>query len=305
MNFKNLIKYAKWLWIAAVLAAAIYYLLKNWARVSGYFAILPTENLILSALFLAAGKLILVMLSKIAVEGEGLTLTYSQIFRIVALSQLGKYIPGGVWHFVGRFNMYHEQEMSLKKSTKALIAENFWLLSGAVTSGLAFGLFSPYAHDLLVKTGVDLPTWAITCGGILVVIFWLAILATFDWFYRLKGQPVKLGNLLYLMILQILTWLLLGLSFAFVFPILNAQSLLLNISVYALSWIIGYVVIFAPGGIGIREAALVWMLAGFFSTEDVLIYSTVHRFIYFVVEILLGGLAWSLNTIKNPKKQTE
>ena len=305
MNFKNLIKYAKWIWVAAILAGALYYFHNNWALVSIYFENIPIENLILSALVLTAGKLILVMLPKIAIQGEGVNLTYPQIFRIFALSQLGKYIPGGIWHFVGRFNMYHEQEMSVKESTKALIAENFWLLTGAIVSGLALGLFSPQAHELLVKTGIDLPIWVLTGTGIGLFVMWLGLLVAFDWYFRLKGKSVNFYYLLYLIGLQILIWLLLGLSFAFVLPQIRADTLLIYISAYALSWIFGYVVIFAPGGIGIRELALTWMLSSFFLTQDILIYSTIHRFIYFIVEVSLGVIAWRMNSLKKPRWDTK
>lgn len=296
MKFKNLIKYSKWIWSAAVLAAVVYYLIKNWTVVSGYFVTIPPLNLILTVLFLAAGKLVLVILSKSALISEGLTLPYAQMFRIVSLSQLGKYIPGGVWHFVGRYNMYHDQDLSIKKSTKALIIENFWLLTGAVISGLVFACFSPHTPELLNKLGLTFPSWAFPVIAFGLILIWLLILIVFDLMFRMKGRKIKLGALLYLMGVQVLTWVFLGLSFALVFPQVQLDTLTMKIGFFALSWIIGYVAIFAPGGIGIREGALIWMFASFYTSQEILVIATVHRFIYFIVEVLLGLVAWKIKS---------
>ncbi|MDM7972636.1 MAG: UPF0104 family protein, partial [candidate division Zixibacteria bacterium] len=61
---------------------------------------------------------------------------------------------------------------------------------------------------------------------------------------------------------------------------------------YALSWVAGYVVIFAPGGIGVREFVLVALFASLLPTGQIAIYSVVHRLIYTFVEVGLGGLGF-------------
>lgn len=299
MNRQTILKFAKWLWVAAVIVAGGVYLATHWGNVSGYFATIAVQNLLLSALFLAAGKLILVFLSQEAVRGEGLDLGYAEIFRIVAISQLGKYIPGGVWHFVGRFNLYHDRELSARKSTKALIAENVWLLTGAVISGAAAGLLSPQAPELLARIGWRVGGWELAALGAGLLFAWLGLLVGFERFFRMKDEAqLAWGRVLRLMGVQAAVWVLLGVSFAFVFPQVSADTLLLNISVYALSWIVGYVVVFAPGGLGVREATLTWMLATVIAPEDALIYSTVHRFVYVVVELILGALAGGMQLLK-------
>lgn len=58
------------------------------------------------------------------------------------------------------------------------------------------------------------------------------------------------------------------------------------------AWMIGYVAIPAPAGLGAREAVLVFILAGAASTVDVVKISAVHRIATLVVELalLLGAL---------------
>ncbi|PKO01062.1 MAG: hypothetical protein CVU42_01045 [Chloroflexi bacterium HGW-Chloroflexi-4] len=295
MIYKKLLNYSKWIWSAAVLAAVVYYLLKNWRIVSSYFVTLNEINLLCAVILLFCGKLALVLLSKNAVAAEGLNLSYKKMFTIVSITQLGKYIPGGVWHFVGRYNMYHEHDLSLKKSTKSLITENFWMLTGAISSGLIFACFSPYFPGVLLKLGINIPSEILTLCGILIIFSWFGVMVFFDRLFRLKGQQQKIGSLVSLLFAQFLCWSCFGLSFALIFQNLVINGLSMTISYYSLGWIVGFVAVFAPGGIGIREAALVWLFSNFYPAQEILVYSTVHRFIFFVVEIILGIIAWRLN----------
>jgi uncharacterized membrane protein YbhN (UPF0104 family) len=295
MKYKKLLQYSKWIWSAAVLAAVVFYLIKNWKIVSTYFVTLNEIKILGAVILLICGKLALVLLSKNAVQAEGLHLSYKKIFSIVSITQLGKYIPGGVWHFVGRYNMYHEHDLSLKKSTKALISENFWMLTGAIASGLIFACFSPYFPDVLSKLGINLSREILPWCGIGLIISWFGIMVVFDRLFRLKGQQQKWGSLITLLFAQFSCWSFFGLSFALIFQHLLNNGLTMTISFYALGWIVGYVAVFAPGGIGIREATLVWLFSNFYPAQEILVYSTLHRFVFFVVELLLGIIAWRMN----------
>jgi hypothetical protein len=48
---------------------------------------------------------------------------------------LGKYLPGGIWHFAGKFGIYKVMGISTKATTQAIIYENIWLLSSATIVG--------------------------------------------------------------------------------------------------------------------------------------------------------------------------
>lgn len=256
-----------------------------------FFKLVPKINLLFSAIFIVLGKLSLFMIAKYSIDKEGFTLPYSQVFFIVATTQLGKYIPGGVWHFVGRYNAYHDQDISLKKSTKAMISENFWLLGGAIAIGTLFGIRSHLGIHLLSNVGIPTTTvWRIIYG-LLIFIIWIVFLITYESFLERKFTILDFKTIFKLISVQLFTWISLGTSFLFMFPnyaITIAPDVIFG---YSFSWAIGYVMVFAPGGIGIREGALVWIFSYLFSSNDILIYSTVHRFLYVAVEFLLGIFA--------------
>jgi glycosyltransferase 2 family protein len=304
MTKKRILEIAKWVWIALVFIAAGYYLISHWQNVAGYFQTIPLINLVAGAIALAGAKIILVALSKFALdsEAEGAGMPFRQVFQIVAVTQLGKYIPGGIWHFVGRINAYTNQNASIKKSTWILVKETYWLLSGALLFGALAGIHSGPNGGLLTRVGIQLnPTWLVVTTLVLVCAWPISIIV-FDRLFSRKRKPLSSGKIIQLIIIQVAAWALLGISFVMTNPVIQANTILLQMSVYSFSWALGYVVIFAPGGIGIREGAITFLLAGTMGTDNILIYSTVHRFLYVIIEVLLGVVAGLLrdNPVENP-----
>jgi len=278
-------------WIIAVILAGSYYIISNWDQMINFFKLVPKINIFYSAIFIVLGKLSLFLIAKYSIDKEGFDLPYSQVFFIVATTQLGKYIPGGVWHFVGRYNAYHDQDISLKKSTKAMISENFWLLGGAIAIGTLFGISSQLGKHLLSSVGLPTTTVWLIVYGLMIFIIWIAILITYESILKRKFTILDFKSIIKLISVQLITWIFLGTSFLFLIPnntVAIASDVIFG---YSFSWAIGYVMVFAPGGIGIREGALVWIFSNLFSSSDILIYSTVHRFLYVAVEFLLGIFA--------------
>jgi len=288
LKSQKYLRIVKWVWIIAVILAGSYYLITNWDKMIQFFALVPKRNLFLSAFFLLLGKLCLVFLPKFSLEKEGFKLSYFQVFFIVTITQLGKYIPGGVWHFVGRYNAYQNQDISIKKSTKAILSENIWLLSGAIAVGTLFGLSSKLGHELLSSIKFPTQSTYLIIYGIVIFLFWIALLIIYESFLNRKFPTIHLSSIIKLISFQFVTWTFLGISFLFIFPEFSMNIAPDVIFGYSISWAIGYVIVFAPGGIGIREGALVWIFSSLFITGDILIYSTVHRFLYVAVEFIMG-----------------
>ncbi len=301
------------MWIIAVILAGSIYLITNWEKMIEFFAKVPKLNLLYSALFIIFGKFCLFLLAKYSLEREGFPLPFQHVFFIVATTQLGKYIPGGVWHFVGRYNAYQNEEISLKKSTKAMISENLWLLSGALMVGAMFGLHSQLGEDFLAGIGLSNQFPFLILYSIIIFLLWILILISYEAILQRKFPSIKVMRLVKLILIQTSTWVLLGVSFLLIFPMSTFSLIPDAVFGFAISWAIGYVAIFAPGGIGIREGALVWIFSRLFLSEDILIYSTVHRFLYVAVEFLLGFVSlllqplWMAKQARtiNPDKETE
>ena len=273
----KLLRLVKWLWLVLVLGAVARYLWAHWNEVGPQLRTIALPRLGLALMLLIASKLLLVILSQRSVALAGHTIPYRRMFTINALSQLAKYLPGGIWHFVGRAGYYHTDGLPLRAVTQAMIVENLWLVFSAFMAGVS-NLLLYYAGGWRL---------AVALAGLVAV--WWAVL----WLIRLRFSGERnwrgsLGTLGF----QALTWGLVGASLWVVLPSLDGwRSGSLAIGAFCISWVIGYVALFAPGGIGVREAAMTALLAPALSAQDALLYAAIHRFLWVAAELTLGIVA--------------
>ena len=285
---KKLINYLKWFWIIAVLAGAGWYFYTHFQEISGYLSSLSLSRILISTILFLVGKFLLSDITRLSLKKVSRIIPYSEAFSITSVTQLGKYLPGGIWHFAGKFGIYKVMGISTKGTTQAIIYENIWLLSSATIVGFFTLLIS--SRDVFCEY---LP---FICGPaiaqILMVgipVLWIAGLILFE---RLFFPGCKVVPLDFLLILveQLATWILFGISYWLVFPP-QSGYLMQIIGAFSLSWVAGYVAFFAPGGIGIREFLLAVILGGFFVSHEVATYATIHRLIWVFIEIILGAFS--------------
>ena len=93
-------------------------------------------------------------------------------------------------------------------------------------------------------------------------------------------------------LLYLPVWLLLGTSFWLCARGLIAvpvSDLALYIGVFAVAWLAGLLAIYAPGGLGVREAVLVALLHGRIGAGDALVLAAASRLMLILVDVLLAG----------------
>ncbi len=283
---KRILDIVKWIWIVGVIGVAGYYFYKNYQDISGYLESISIIRLLGSFAMLMLGKLALSEMTRYSLKKIDVEITYTDALTITSVTQLGKYLPGGIWHIAGKFGIYKARQISLKKSTQAIVFENIWLLSSALVIGAVLLLLSSRAVVCAV-----MPYF---CRSeiqnaflVLFPILWVVGLYVFEKIF-FKNNPVILKDFLVKFLLMIAIWFSFGVSFWLVFP-LQSGFLVAITGAFSLSWVAGYVAFFAPGGIGVREYLLTLLLTSFFSSSEVAIYATIHRLIWVLEEILLGA----------------
>jgi len=228
----------------------------DWAALAGSF--------VLAMLGTAAGALIwLVILDGLGVKPR---LRWAGLFF---QAQLGKYIPGSIWQYAGR----------------AAVARSNGIPVGPVGVSLA----------------VEFAAAAIAAGSMaaFLVGWWGAlILAAVAVLLAASGRPTRSrlpvhvtirATLLYLPV-----WLLLGASFwlcARGLVAAPAGDLALYMGTFAVAWLAGLLAIYAPGGLGVREAVLVALLHGRIGAADALLVAAASRLILILVDVLLAGVS--------------
>lgn len=185
-------------------------------------------------------------------------------------AQLGKYIPGSIWQYASRAAVARAHAIPGRPVALSLPVE-------LAASAMAAGSMSAF---LLGWWGVAVA--APVAVGLIAV-------------ERLLGHRRPLvratvrATLLYLPV-----WLVLGSSFwlcARGLDAVPAADLASYIGAFAVAWLAGLLAVYAPGGLGVREAVLVALLAGRIGAADALVVAAASRLILIFVDVVLAGLA--------------
>jgi len=296
---KKILLILKWVWIVLILGVAIYSLFKSEVNILDTIKTIPVGTLLLSVFLIILAKIILVQISRYSIVSTAWKPRYPVLFNIYSLTQLGKYVPGGIWHYVGKFGIYKANGLTVKESTYSIVMENIWLVVSAFFSGAAVLFVSE--TELLQKVVPSVNPLFFRLGAVALLVLWMVTLYAVDRF--LAPGVFSVRRMVTISILQFITWMLLGLSFYVLFPS-GTTHVSWIIGGYCFSWVIGYLAVFAPGGIGVREAVLVAMLSYTPYSEQALIYAILHRVIWTLAEVLLGASGALYEGIRDRFKRT-
>ncbi len=201
------------------------------------------------------------------------------------LSNLAKYIPGKVFMAVGRTAELTRLGIPPSKGTMMLLVELGVFLLGA-------GLIAAVSTSINIGSGLGLAA----CGLGLLCLYALTrsrttqrIAGVVNRFSRGFSELIDLEHLRLAECLSIsvIAWTLYGLAGWFVarsMTDVEIGNLPVFLAVLPLSWAAGLLAVIAPGGIGVREAAVVVGLAPLLSTPVAVAVAAVLRLTWFVVE---------------------
>jgi hypothetical protein len=275
----------KWSWTFAIIVGVGVYFSRHFQTSLTYIQNISIAQFMLSAALLVVGKLFLAEMSRQSVVSQAWKPSYRQMLHLYSTIQLSKYLPGGVWHFVGRFGIYRLNGLGNRESSRALIVENVWLVSSAILVG---AMISTGNGDVFALLGLPASPWfrMLILGGCGLV--WIAgnVLIGMQ---VLKKTPL-LASVLRQLLAQSAAWLFIGLSFFALLPapVMGIGTATLSIGGFAMGWALGYLTIFAPSGIGIREAVITAVLAIYIQPQEAAVYAALSRLVWIITEVGLS-----------------
>lgn len=215
---------------------------------------------------------------------------WSQAARIWFISNLGRYLPGKVWQIGAMGVMAQERGVSMLAATgSALVINLVNLLAG-------FGLVLVTGAEYFEARSAAILLGAFLVAGILLAPRVIPIAA------RVAGRilrrdialPALPDRAVWLASVGCLAaWILYGIAFrVFVAGVLGAAPgrTTSYIAAFTGSYLAGYIVLFAPGGIGVREGSLIVALGrlGLAHTGAAGVISLTSRLWLTILEVLPG-----------------
>ena len=281
----------KLLAVALLLGSCGYFLFHLWDNLDqmppiqwGWSA---TWVIALAALGALTSVPLIALMWQLLLRDQGVRLPYRQSLQIIAVSQMGKYLPGNVGHFAGRVLLGSQAGVPAGKTITTMAMETFWVLGISGIFAVAALLF--YVNDLhegLVDTSHP---------GYLAALAMLMLLAPFVAVRLvnrlLPGLSRKLGRGQLIAEPRLVTAMAVAGLIALSFVVLGSLVELLAselfghpeidwlhmVLLYTVAWTAGFLVPGSPGGLGVREALMIKLMGPVIGLEIALGVALVMR----------------------------
>jgi uncharacterized membrane protein YbhN (UPF0104 family) len=226
----------------------------------------------------------------------------SKFIQVYLKTNIAKYIPGNIWHFYGRIIAAKNEHISPDIATLSVLLEPLLMAAAAlilivlcgnifltnqmnifvrclqfVSLGFLFYIVHPKCLNLLLRVSYKLKTKKPHAQSLVTT------------YLNIKRYPLfpMLGELVFLG--------LRGLGFIctiFAFTPVSWEQVPLIFGAFSLAWLLGLIVPFAPGGLGIFEATAIALLQYHFPSALIISAIALYRLISILAEIAGAVLAW-------------
>jgi len=222
-------------------------------------AMLVLSFLLLQLHFVACG-----MAWKVVAGHTGGRLGLWKAYSIHFLAQVGKYVPGMVWSAIGKFALSRDSGMTKVQTGHALVLETVFIVFGCLfvamplvsDAALAVGLSGTEA--LLLAIAIGLLTLSAVHPAVFGFLVGLAGRVTGK---RIEAQRVPFVEILKTIPVYVSIFLFVGLGFWLLARGFGLEiPFFPGIFLYPTAFGVGYLVVLAPGGLGLRELVLVWLV---------------------------------------------
>ena len=228
-----------------------------------------------------------------AVRRSGQQVSVLQAYRLYALSLFGRYVPGKAWLALVRMELGARLGISRTATAVALLYENGLQLTTGV-------VFSAAVGAALFAGGSQTGPAAALAVGLCAVAMSPPI------FYRLlnlllraagkepfaKKDQLRFGHLAKMVVFFVFVWTCGGISLYALGVALDPDlkgRLLHMVVIFTISQILGFVAVFAPGGLGVREATQIYLLEQITTPEQAIILPLLSRLVMVAAELLQAG----------------
>jgi len=278
-----------------------YYLNRNWMELQNYKWDFDFPLLLFSCVLLWIAMGSATFMNKLIFKAiAGADFSFWQMFKIFNLTNIGRYLPGKLWNVLGLFYLTGERGVSKRDTMLAIIISEIGYKGSAIIIGILYFIFAPLYKNLL-------PVMIAVLILFLIAIHPRILGYLLNMLLKLiKKQPVEIAfNYLTqakYILLYFIVWFLHSLAFyVFVNSFTSTETIGIFhfFTIMPLCWIVGYIMIFAPGGIGVREGMLVLILVQYMPSEIAMVIAISQRIWFILIEGVDALIALTI-TSKNP-----
>lgn len=200
---------------------------------------------------------------KVSLEEFGTRVPAGHAFIIVNYSQISKYIPGRIWVALGLMKLAWDRGVAPEKSLGAMALANIYV----VASGCIITLISVFTSNSDIALN---PLWLILLvAACLPAMHPKTLHLAVETWQNLTGRNVgelkaSYKKIVLAMSIGAIYWIAVSISFWILalslYPAYDGGPFVLTGAIIV-SWLLGFMAFFMPGGLGVREASMAYILA--------------------------------------------
>ena len=226
------------------------------------------------------------------------TVNYSDASFVYTKANMGKYLPGNVMHYVER-NLFAG---NLGLNQKTVLLSTVIEIIGQVSVCLLAGVILERKRIIAISLEI-LQTQYIIIFAVLLCILLAGIIIFRDKIKKILSD-ISITALIkaFIRVIPIyLTFVLLGsLVLVVIFTSttngdMSHNTILSIVAAYTTAWVLGFIVPGSPGGIGVREFVLLFLLRDLFPEPVILTCILVHR----MISVLGDVFAYLISILRN------
>jgi glycosyltransferase 2 family protein len=250
----------RWGFVAAAVALGGYVVAGQWTQVRAGLASMGFLAIAAALVAVLLGLVATMQVWRVLLAALGSPLAARPAARVMFIGQLGKYLPGSVWPVLAQMELGTEHHVPRHRSASASVLTMLFCLLAGLLAALVTLPFVP---------GSTSYRWVFLAAPVLLVCLFPQVLnRLLGRLLRLARRPALEQPLAGRAVAGALAWALaswacFGLQIWLLATRLGApygRAALLAAGGFAFAWCVGFVVVFAPAGAGIREVLLVAIL---------------------------------------------
>ncbi len=269
------------LWLLAHVFFAHYQNIKN-IQIDSKFLLV----FIFGAIVTVVGHINIVLGWYLQLKNKYPDISFEQSYIAIGVSQIAKYLPGNVAHFIGRAVLVKEVD-SKADITYAILIETIIL---SLTAMLFASLWSTLYYLPAELNAISIVIITILfCVGTIILVEILK--------RKLNATWILYDTLFYILVLNSLCFFLHGYVIyliASLIPGIPGLSILQYTLGFSAAFLVGYLLPGAPGGVGVREYAFVLIFGALLGKGIALEVIVIHRLLAIVGDLLFFVTAYLL-----------
>lgn len=226
--------------------------------------------------------------------------------RLFMVANMGRYVPGKVWQIAGLALLAKKEGVSARIATGSAVLGQGFALVGATAIGLG-AFFGPNEEWRTIGE--------VAMAVVVVLAFAIFIPAVFGRLLTLWSRvtrvevPARLQGRstfgLRWVAFYTLNWAVYAAAFWLLYLSFGDFAPFIQLGpAFAAGYVAGYVAIFAPAGVGVREAAIIGFLTPVMSIEAATVLAVIARVWTTAVEVLPAGIFAVLHASESSPLQT-